>query len=109
MRKVIVKSVKYFSKDDVFWKAKMEKKIVNFYLKCLLPELIDSRHIRGMAIRDVTLESINENISTNLPQHKTLKLKNTPTEAESNIQYKEFGARMQPSELPPRYLDFNEY
>lgn len=101
--------IEHIYKDDEFWKAKMEKKIVNFYLKCLLPEIVDSRQIRGMVIRDLTLEDINENVSTNLAQRETLKSKNTPMEAVSNIQHEEYGARMKPCQLQPRYLDFKEY
>ncbi|KZC14656.1 hypothetical protein WN55_07269 [Dufourea novaeangliae] len=30
----------------------MEPKLIEFYLKCMLPELIDSRYNRGMPIRE---------------------------------------------------------
>lgn len=39
-------------RDDHFWSAKMEKKLKDFYLDCLLPELIDPRFPRKMPIRD---------------------------------------------------------
>lgn len=39
-------------RDDHFWTTIMETKIKNFYLDCLLPELIDPRHTRKMPIRD---------------------------------------------------------
>ncbi|RVE40146.1 hypothetical protein evm_015204 [Chilo suppressalis] len=43
------------TRDDVFWTTKMEPKLVEFYNKCLLPELIDPRKSRSMPIRDVQL------------------------------------------------------
>lgn len=101
--------IEHIYKDDEFWKAKMEKKIVNFYLKCLLPEIIDPRQIRGMALRDVTLEDLNENVSTNLPK-KAIESKITPThpmQVESMIEENEAG--MEPCELQPRYLNFDEF
>ncbi|XP_031353734.1 uncharacterized protein LOC116178384 [Photinus pyralis] len=39
-------------KDDQFWKTEMEEKLVSFYMKCLLPELVDPRKVRNMPIRD---------------------------------------------------------
>lgn len=39
-------------KDDQFWNDKMEPKLLSFYYDCLLPELVDPRHTRNMAIRD---------------------------------------------------------
>ncbi|CAH0731039.1 unnamed protein product, partial [Brenthis ino] len=51
-------------KDDEFWQKNMEPKLVQFYLKCLLPELVDSRYERGMPIRDLTLQN-KENIQPN--------------------------------------------
>lgn len=39
-------------KDDRFWQEKMEEKLRLFYLDCILPELVDPRHIRNMTIRD---------------------------------------------------------
>lgn len=39
-------------RDDGFWKDRMEKKLVDFYMSCLLPELVDPRHTRNMPIRD---------------------------------------------------------
>lgn len=40
------------TKDEAFWKNKMEDKLKNFYLNCILPELLDPRHPRSMPIRD---------------------------------------------------------
>lgn len=39
-------------RDDNFWKDCMENHLVRFYEDCLLPELVDPRHPRSMAIRD---------------------------------------------------------
>lgn len=39
-------------RDDKFWSDKMEKKLKDFYIDCLLPELVDPRHTRKMPIRD---------------------------------------------------------
>lgn len=47
---------KYIQNDDNFWKTHMEPKLVKFYLKCLLPEIVDSRYERGMPIRNLLLE-----------------------------------------------------
>ena len=46
-----LKSIKV-ERDDAFWKREMEPKLVQFYLECMLPELIDSRHNRCMTIRE---------------------------------------------------------
>lgn len=48
--------IEMIEKDDVFWKSKMESKIIRFYHKCLLPEIVNPRHTRGMGIRNLTLE-----------------------------------------------------
>lgn len=45
-------SVEKIYRDDSFWTENMEKKLTNFYNTCLLPELIDSRHLRKLPIRD---------------------------------------------------------
>lgn len=42
-------------RDDNFWLTNMEPKLVQFYLKCLLPEIVDSRNERGMPIRNHAL------------------------------------------------------
>lgn len=39
-------------RDDEFWTKNMEHQLKNFYLHCLLPELVDPRHTRTMAIRN---------------------------------------------------------
>ncbi|KAL4718464.1 hypothetical protein ACJJTC_017658 [Scirpophaga incertulas] len=59
--------IEYIARDDDFWNQKMESKLVTFYMKCLLPELVDSRHTRGMAIRDISLQD-KENIRPTLSQ-----------------------------------------
>jgi hypothetical protein len=41
-------------KDAAFWYTKMESQLKSFYLNCILPELIDPRHTRNMAIRNPT-------------------------------------------------------
>lgn len=42
----------YIHRDDEFWK----KKTIDFYMKCLLPEIVDPRHIRGMPMRAIILK-----------------------------------------------------
>ncbi|KAL4714306.1 hypothetical protein ACJJTC_009658 [Scirpophaga incertulas] len=59
--------IEYIARNDDFWNQKMESKLVTFYMKCLLPELVDSRHTRGMAIRDISLQD-KENIRPTLSQ-----------------------------------------
>ncbi|XP_047993637.1 uncharacterized protein LOC125232064 [Leguminivora glycinivorella] len=44
--------IEIIEKDDNFWKAKMETRLINFYEKCLLPEIVDPRKIRSMPLRD---------------------------------------------------------
>lgn len=39
-------------RDDIFWNENMEKKLVQFYEQCLLPEIVDPRRERNMPIRD---------------------------------------------------------
>lgn len=39
-------------RDDGFWSNNMEEKLKDFYFSCLLPELIDPRYTRTMAIRE---------------------------------------------------------
>lgn len=48
--------IERIEKDDEFWKSNMESKLSHFYHKCLLPEIINPRHTRGMPIRNLTLE-----------------------------------------------------
>ncbi|CAH1383340.1 unnamed protein product, partial [Tenebrio molitor] len=38
--------------DINFWKFQMEPKLVQFYIECILHELVDPRHTRNMKIRD---------------------------------------------------------
>lgn len=40
------------TKDDRFWKEKMEPNLLTFYYDCLLPELVDPRYTRNQPIRD---------------------------------------------------------
>ena len=48
--------------DEKFWKEKMEKQLIRFYMDCMLPEILDSRHNRRMPIRNpqYTIELISE-------------------------------------------------
>ena len=39
-------------RNDIFWKERMEPKLVRFYLNCMLPELVDGRHLRHLEIRE---------------------------------------------------------
>ena len=39
-------------KDNEFWNNEMFPKLERFYFLCLLPEIVDSRHARGMPIRE---------------------------------------------------------
>ena len=39
-------------RDDQFWAENMENQLTRFYLHCMLPEIVDPRFIRNMAIRD---------------------------------------------------------
>lgn len=39
-------------RDDEFFEKKMRTKLCHFYLNCILPELLDPRHIRNMKIRN---------------------------------------------------------
>lgn len=39
-------------RDEKFWNEKMEPKLTNFFFECMLPELVDPRHLRNMEIRD---------------------------------------------------------
>ncbi|KAI5634747.1 yqaJ-like viral recombinase domain-containing protein [Phthorimaea operculella] len=48
--------IERIERDDEFWKSKMESKLLHFYHKCLLPEIVNPRHTRGMPIRTLTLE-----------------------------------------------------
>lgn len=44
--------VEYILFNKNFWETKMEGKLVNFYLNCILPELVDPRHTRKLKIRE---------------------------------------------------------
>lgn len=44
--------VEYVKRDDLFWNKEMEQQLTKFYMDCILPELVDPRHIRNMPIRD---------------------------------------------------------
>ena len=44
-------------RDDIFWE-KIEQKLIDFWLECLFPEIIDSRYLRVLNIREQ-----NENVS----------------------------------------------
>ncbi|KAK4874266.1 hypothetical protein RN001_013626 [Aquatica leii] len=40
-------------RDDSFWSEKMEKLLVEFYHKCVAPELLYPQHSKGLPIRDL--------------------------------------------------------
>jgi putative phage-type endonuclease len=44
--------IERIEQDINFWKLEMEPKLVQFYMECILPELVDPRHTRNMKIRD---------------------------------------------------------
>lgn len=44
--------IEKIDRNDTFWQNKMESKLVDFYMKYLLPEIVDSRYERSMEIRD---------------------------------------------------------
>ncbi|XP_063386965.1 uncharacterized protein LOC134672945 isoform X1 [Cydia fagiglandana] len=48
-------------RDDQFWSEKMELKLKDFYIRCILPELIDPRHPRGLPIRNPIQNEDKEN------------------------------------------------
>ncbi|XP_045455750.1 uncharacterized protein LOC123665502 [Melitaea cinxia] len=83
-------------KDDQFWYKHMEPRLVQFYFKCLLPELVDSRYKRGMPIRKLTLQdkendhplsSINNLEQPGPSSHKRgVPKRNLPLPAERNEQ-----------------------
>ena len=39
-------------RDDQFWEDKMHRKLTDFYEDCLLPEILDSRYLRRMELRE---------------------------------------------------------
>ncbi|CAB3252762.1 unnamed protein product [Arctia plantaginis] len=41
-------------RDDDYFENKMKPKLCNFYLNCILPEILDPRHTRNMEIRNPT-------------------------------------------------------
>lgn len=45
MKTVLIK------RDDDFWETKMKSRLIDFYYKCLLPEIIDPRKCRSMPLR----------------------------------------------------------
>ena len=42
----------YINRRRDFWRNKMEHKLISFFHNCLLPELVDPRHPRGLSIRE---------------------------------------------------------
>ncbi|CAB3257324.1 unnamed protein product [Arctia plantaginis] len=46
--------VLYIKRDEDFWREYMENKLVNFYMTQIIPEIVDSRHVRGMPLRNTT-------------------------------------------------------
>lgn len=51
------------TRDDSFWKTKMEKKLLDFYENHVIPEIVDSRINRSMSIRE--LDDFQKNDRTN--------------------------------------------
>lgn len=44
--------VKIVEKEDAFWDTQMLPKLKQFYMECVLPEIVDSRQSRSMPIRE---------------------------------------------------------
>lgn len=44
--------IRVVRRDDDFWNSKMEPFLSRFYENCLLPEILDSRYLRNMQIRN---------------------------------------------------------
>nr|XP_049695083.1 uncharacterized protein LOC126054273 [Helicoverpa armigera] len=44
--------VEKITRDDEFWQGQMQTRLVNYYNLCLLPEIVDPRKSRSMALRD---------------------------------------------------------
>lgn len=41
-------------RDDEFWEKEMKYKLLNYYNKCMLPEIVDPRKSRSMPLRNTT-------------------------------------------------------
>lgn len=39
-------------REEAFWANEMVPKLTQFYLHCVLPEIVDSRHARDMRVRE---------------------------------------------------------
>lgn len=46
--------VEKITRDDEFWENEMETRLVRYYDKCLLPEIVDPRKTRSMPLRTTT-------------------------------------------------------
>ncbi|XP_074042183.1 uncharacterized protein [Leptinotarsa decemlineata] len=57
-------------KDDSFWTNKMKPKLENFYNSCLLPELIDPRYPRKLAIHHASKHTVEKSSSQMLFRSK---------------------------------------
>ena len=57
---------KNFNEGD--WEEKMQRKLVQFYLNCFLPELVDPRHTRKLQIRELSyiLQAQQDKLKPNL-------------------------------------------
>jgi len=44
--------VQNINRDEYLWTNKMLPKLINFYMDCMLPEIVDPRVPRGLRIRD---------------------------------------------------------
>ncbi|CAH1110050.1 unnamed protein product [Psylliodes chrysocephalus] len=65
--------VEYILKRHDFWQNKMEQKLKSFFMNCILPELVDPRHVRGMPLREPAY--ILEAIKNKKQNKKELKIK----------------------------------
>lgn len=98
-------------RDDNFWKTQMESKLVKFYMKCLLPEIVDSRHARRMPIRMLTLQDDKENENFNYVDSPTMP--SPAQEIGNSVQSIALSPSETQSELQPatssREINFEEF
>lgn len=46
--------IEKITRDDTFWKNKMEPRLIKYYNECLLPEIVDPRKSRSMQLRSTS-------------------------------------------------------
>lgn len=46
--------VEKITRDDEFWEKAMKNRLIDYYNKCLLPEIVDPRKSRSMPLRTTT-------------------------------------------------------